>query len=173
MSTFEIVEKDEVEEIAKYLEGLENPADARLIRKMATQLAALKEENERLINAYTDLFNRRAQRVVDLQKKVWEALDRRSCPGVFMEIASAAILEHGCAEIADTKKALEQSQARVAELEHAANEWADACINGLQHLKNIRDGISLASVVIPNMEQCIEHCQSVWAAAIKEPANEG
>lgn len=61
---------------------------------------------------------------------------------------------------------------QVAELEHAANEWADACINGLQHLKNIRDGISLASVVIPNMEQCIEHCQSVWATALKEPAND-
>ena len=84
-----------------------------------------------------------------------------------------SIAKQSVGEVAALLSENERLEARVAELEHAANEWADACINGLQHLKNIRDGISLASAVIPNMEQCIEHCQLVWDAAPKESANEG
>lgn len=95
---------------------------------LLVMIAALKEENERLKDEYLQLFNKRSGRVENLQKAVWSALDRASCPGIFLQIASHAIHEHGCAEIADLKKALECAQVRVASLEKNASryEWLRA-----------------------------------------------
>lgn len=62
MRTFEIVEVDEAEELAKYLDAIECHLDAILIRKMASELAALKEENERRLRELSDA----GSKIVDL-----------------------------------------------------------------------------------------------------------
>ncbi|GEM_PF-3122821 len=67
--------------------------------------------------AYRSLFNKRAARVQDLQKKVWEEMSRRAMPGAYMQLVADKILEYGCAEIADLKKQVEQLRAEIAELE--------------------------------------------------------
>ncbi len=54
--------------------------------------------------------------------------------------------------------------ARIAETQHLANEWADCATSGLQWLRNIRDGISTPTDAIENMLICIEHCQEVGSA---------
>ena len=87
--------------------------------------------------AYRNLFNNRAARVQDLQRKVWEAMDRVSFPGAYMALVSDKILEFGCAEIADLKKKVEQLTADIAALsnqeagqdmsvEAAMDEWFGA-----------------------------------------------
>ncbi len=48
-------------------------------------------------------------------------------------------------------------------LRHVANEWADAATNGLQWLRNIRDGISTPEDAINRMEDNIRHCREVNA----------
>jgi transcriptional antiterminator len=68
------------------------------------KLEKAESEREEFKQAYSDLFNKRAIRVQDLQEKVREALDKKSCPGVFMEISSDAILEHGLGQLADMAK---------------------------------------------------------------------
>jgi hypothetical protein len=85
------------------------------------QLAQAREQSDEFRNAYQRLFNRRAMRVVDLKIKVWEALNRRACPDGFMHIATEAIMEYGCGEIADLKKALELKD---AELQQAREQVA-------------------------------------------------
>lgn len=50
---------------------------------------------------------------------------------------------------------------------HAANEWADAATNGLQWLKNIRDGISTVDEALANLLANLEHCKAV-DAGVKE-----
>lgn len=55
---------------------------------------------------------------------------------------------------------------------HAANEWADCACNGLQWLRNIRDGISNVEDAIANMEQGYKHCEDIQAqanAALRTP----
>lgn len=130
-----------------------------------SQLAALKEESERLKDEYLHLFNKRAGRVENLQKAVWAALDRSSCPGIFLQIASHAIHEHGCAEIADLKKALEQSQARVAELEDLVRDIKQHDINEAAK-RILEDGLKLNYSLPLSIRERI-------ASALKEPANEG
>jgi len=47
----------------------------------------------------------------------------------------------------------------------AENEWADMATNGLQWLRNIRDGMSTTQDALANMEECLGHCQSASKAA--------
>lgn len=46
---------------------------------------------------------------------------------------------------------------------HAANEWADMAINGLQHARNLAGGMNISSPaeIRDNMEACLEHCRKV------------
>ena len=44
--------------------------------------------------------------------------------------------------------------------QHAANEWADAATNGLQWLRNVRDGISTTEEAIKALQSDIAHAQS-------------
>jgi len=44
--------------------------------------------------------------------------------------------------------------------QHAANEWADAATNGLQWVRNIRDGISTPEEAIAALQSDIAHAQS-------------
>ena len=44
--------------------------------------------------------------------------------------------------------------------QHAANEWADAATNGLQWLRNVRDGISTTEEAIVALQSDIVHAQS-------------
>ena len=50
-------------------------------------------------------------------------------------------------------------ETRISEAEYRANEWADAATNGLQWLRNIRDGISTPEEAINIMEANIKHCR--------------
>jgi len=84
------------------------------------------EELESLKDAYAALFNKRAMRVHDLQGKVREALDKKSCPGIFMQIASDAILEHGCGELADTAYKLQRTESERDDAIRAAAKIANA-----------------------------------------------
>lgn len=44
---------------------------------------------------------------------------------------------------------------------HASNEWADMATNGLQWVKNIRDGVSTPAEAIASLEANLEHCKGV------------
>lgn len=44
--------------------------------------------------------------------------------------------------------------------QHAANEWADAATNGLQWVRNIRDGISTPEEAIDALQSDIAHARS-------------
>lgn len=46
-------------------------------------------------------------------------------------------------------------------MRHIANEWADMATNGLQWLRNIKDGISTSADALENMEACMAHCRQV------------
>ena len=50
-------------------------------------------------------------------------------------------------------------------IRHAANEWADMAINGLQWLRNIVEGISDPTVALDSMESNMSHCRQVNDAA--------
>jgi hypothetical protein len=89
---------------------------AATIQRLEAEIAEAKEQSDQFRDAYRRLFDRRAMRVVDLKIKVWEALNRRACPDGFMHIATEAIMEFGCGEIADLKKAKEQLEAEIAPL---------------------------------------------------------
>lgn len=67
-----------------------------------------------------------------------------------------------------------QPVAWIPDMEHVANEWADMAINGLQHLRNIAEGISTVPEAIANMERCLKHCQDVRDASVqgKPPASQ-
>lgn len=56
-------------------------------------------------------------------------------------------------------------QERCDRLEHAANEWADMAVNGLQWLRNIQDGISDPTAAIENLVPQLLHCQKTSKAA--------
>jgi hypothetical protein len=79
--------------------------------RLKSELSDAKAESAQFETAYRDLFNRRAKSVTDLQQAVWKDLDRRSCPGAWLTRVADAILENGCAEIADTKKQIEDAKA--------------------------------------------------------------
>ena len=53
----------------------------------------------------------------------------------------------------------------VSRLQHQANEWADTATNGLQWLRNIKDGISTVDEAIVAMESDIKYCRLVAANA--------
>jgi hypothetical protein len=46
-------------------------------------------------------------------------------------------------------------------MRHIANEWADMATNGMQWLRNIRDGISTVEDAIANMDDNYKHCRKV------------
>lgn len=67
-------------------------------------------------------------------------------------------------QIAQTQRhRAESAEARSEELRHEANEWADCSVNGLQWLRNIRDGISTPQEAIKDIEKNIAHCREVHA----------
>jgi hypothetical protein len=47
--------------------------------------------------------------------------------------------------------------------EHEANEWADAACNGVQWLRNIRDGISTPQEALNEMELNIARIRAEFA----------
>lgn len=49
-------------------------------------------------------------------------------------------------------------------MRHIANEWADMAANGLQWLRNVRDGVSDPKAAVENMEKNAEHCRQVTDA---------
>lgn len=51
---------------------------------------------------------------------------------------------------------------------HVANEWADMALNGLQHLRNLREGIVTIEAALANMEECLKHCRTVNDAAERQ-----
>lgn len=53
------------------------------------------------------------------------------------------------------------NERRVSSLQHQANEWADTATNGLQWLRNIRDGISTVDEAIAALESDINYCRLV------------
>lgn len=46
-------------------------------------------------------------------------------------------------------------------MRHIANEWADMATNGMQWLRNIRDGISTVDDALANLETNYAHCRKV------------
>jgi vacuolar-type H+-ATPase subunit I/STV1 len=54
-------------------------------------------------------------------------------------------------------------RARVAELEHQSNEWADCSCNALQYLLNIAEEISSPQEAVEDIEKNIAHCREVAA----------
>ena len=55
-------------------------------------------------------------------------------------------------------RALEADRDRAA---HLANEWADMATNGIDHLRNLRAGISTPTEALKNMLDCLAHCRAV------------
>lgn len=55
---------------------------------------------------------------------------------------------------------------------HRANEWADAAVNGLQWLRNIRDGVSGVDEAILEMESNVTRCRKLTASPPKDPRDE-
>lgn len=53
---------------------------------------------------------------------------------------------------------------------HVANEWADMAINGLQHARNVADGMTMSTPteIQANLEACYVHCREVQDAAHAE-----
>jgi len=93
--------------------------EAELRRKLEfaeAEVLRLKEDNHNGLLSYVDLANKREMRVSGLQDRVREALDRASCAAAFMAIAIDTIGLHGCGEIADTHKKLEEAQSIIKSL---------------------------------------------------------
>ena len=80
----------------------------RKLEAADAKVSRLKEDNHNGLISYVELVNKREMRVSGLQNRVREALDRASCPAAFMDIAIDTIGLHGCGEIADTHKKLEE-----------------------------------------------------------------
>jgi len=57
--------------------------------------------------------------------------------------------------------------------QHAANEWADAATNGLQWVRNIRDGISTPEEAIGALQSDIFHARSEHPVEAEECCSEG
>ena len=55
------------------------------------------------------------------------------------------------------------SDAWLAAAQHQANEWADTATNGLQWLRNIKDGISTVDEAIAALESDIKYCRLIAA----------
>ena len=55
---------------------------------------------------------------------------------------------------------VDQPAAALSDWPHAANDWADAACNGVQWLKNIRDGISTAAEALVEMQLNIDRIRS-------------
>jgi len=78
---------------------------------------------------------------------------------------------------ADTYKAMLAAAPQPAEVagernyQHEANEWADAATNGLQWLRNVRDGVSKPADGIAEMEQNIKRIRAEFSTtAPKAPS---
>ncbi len=56
--------------------------------------------------------------------------------------------------------------------QHEANEWADMATNGIQWLRNIREGINTVDEALAGMEEQLRHCQAVSAEAAAHEANQ-
>ena len=78
-------------------------------------------------------------------------------------------------EIEDLWDAIEAMQGKPVETPaywpHVINEWADVAYNGVQWLRNIRDGISTAEEAIENMNTGLAHCQKVTSEAKAKPTS--
>jgi len=86
---------------------------------------------------------------------------RRGFGGLVRPICeeSANEIESLRQQLSEAHRALAKEKAMLADYEHRANEWADAAINGLQWLRNVRDGIANVSEAIEKMENDITHCR--------------
>lgn len=50
-----------------------------------------------------------------------------------------------------------------------ANEWADVATNGLQHLRNLAEGIGTVAAALSNMEECVSRVMAQQAALTTVP----
>lgn len=48
---------------------------------------------------------------------------------------------------------------------HVANEWADMATNGLQWVRNLKEGGGNVDEALASLERCLRHCEAVQAAA--------
>jgi uncharacterized protein (UPF0147 family) len=81
---------------------------SNLRRTAAEEIKYLREEVSKCRareKVFQILQDARAETVADLQKKVWNAMDLKSCPGEVMRIAAGAILKYGCDEIEAAREA--------------------------------------------------------------------
>lgn len=60
-----------------------------------------------------------------------------------------------------------EARPHVLTWKHAANEWADTAYNGLQHIRNIKDGITTAESALENMTKCCAYAHEV-ADSVRE-----
>ncbi|MBN3815862.1 hypothetical protein G3N57_04235 [Paraburkholderia sp. Se-20369] len=64
---------------------------------------------------------------------------------------------------------VEQDEAAPADWPHIANEWADAACNGVQWIKNIRDGVSTAADALAEMETNMARIRACGNLHQREP----
>ena len=65
---------------------------------------------------------------------------------------------------------ISQLKAKLAELEgygwkHVANEWADMATNGIQYMRNVKEGITTFDKALEGLAGNLEHCLEVAAGA--------
>lgn len=103
--------------------------------------------------------------------------ENKHTPGPWMiyddgTIASAAVrtpdhtvLLPGTVKGATIGEAMENARliASAPELAHRANEWADMACNGIQWLRNIRDGISTPTEALAEMEANLARIRKLQA----------
>lgn len=62
-------------------------------------------------------------------------------------------------EARDRIKALED---KIEVVRHVSNEWADMACNGIQWIKNIKEGISTPEAALENLGTNLEHCRKTY-----------
>lgn len=86
-----------------------------------------------------------------------EADKSQQWAGMGGAIAFQLIARHadGLGEVCDMMEAWQRANSPAApeDWRHIANEYADGMVNGIQWLKNIRDGISSPITAVPEMEE--------------------
>jgi hypothetical protein len=112
---------------------------ARFARSLERQLANLKQIQQDNIDSEND----------------W-----RAAAGEWDESDSLCI-ESAATVIVRLRTQLAERDAMLAVSEHNANEWADAAVNGMQWLRNVRDGISDVGEAVADFESNITYCRGV------------
>lgn len=88
-----------------------------------------------------------AQGQVEATRRLMASMGEKNCPHC------------GLNEISAT------APASTAEYRHLANDWAGTAYNGLQWLRNIKDGMPCLDEALTNMEKCVADMAKRWPAA--------